>query len=126
MSCVNFGNENSWKFHLPWGCIWLEVTSACVGMGRHGATSACLGVGRHGATPAGLGVGRHGATPACGLECSQEEYGEVVELLVLEECIDRCVKIIFGSFLGSGVCLPEGTKSLLGRQIRIRSNFLQI
>ena len=67
----------------------LEVTSACVGMGRHGATSACLGVGRHGATPAGLGVGRHGATPACGLECSQEEYGEVVELLVLEECINN-------------------------------------
>ena len=71
-------------------------------MGRHGATSACLGVSRHGATPAGLGVGRHGATPTCGLECSQEEYGEVVELLVLEECIDRCVEFIFWFFFGIG------------------------
>ena len=49
-----------------------------------------------------LGVGRHGATPTCGLECSQEEYGEVVELLVLEECIDRCVEFIFWFFFGIG------------------------
>ena len=126
MSCVNFGNEDSWKCYLPWGCIWLEVTAACVGMGRHGATSACLGMGRHCDKSASVEMGRHWATSTYRLECSHEEYGEAVELLVLEECIDRCVKIIFGSFLGSGVCLPEGTKSLLGRQIRIRSNFLQI
>ena len=62
MGCVKFGNENSWKFHLPWGCIWLEVTSACVGMGRHGATSACLGIGMHCATSAcwrWVGIGPH-------------------------------------------------------------------
>ena len=37
----------------------LEVTSACVGMGRHGATSACLGMGRHCAKTASVEMGRH-------------------------------------------------------------------